>query len=67
MNENPTPSKSQLELILDALFEELRTYKEFDPETIKGLEVLAEDGNLKSAPKVEEAISVIHGGDNETD
>lgn len=67
MNENPTPSKSQLELILDALFEELRTKKEFDPETIEALEELARNGKLSSAPKVEEAISVIHGGDDETD
>lgn len=67
MNENPTPSKSQLELILNALFVELRTRKEFDPETIEALERLAEKGYLKSAPRVDRAIRVIHGGDHATD
>ena len=67
MDEKQTPSKSQLEQILNAVFKELRTSKDFEPEIIEALEVLAEEGNLKSVPKVEQTIRIIHRGDHETD
>jgi hypothetical protein len=55
------PPKSQLELILDELFENLAGHKELDSATITRLKTLAEHGSLSKVSKLEQAIRAQKG------
>jgi hypothetical protein len=59
------PPKSQLELILDELFENLTKHKEFDSTTIIGLKTLAKRGYLSNVSKLEQVIKAQKGARSE--
>ncbi len=51
------PSKTQLELILETLFSNLRKLEEFDAELIQSLKSIADNDDFKSASTIEIALN----------
>lgn len=65
MGKEIQPPKSQLELILEELFENLAKREEFDSATITSLKTLAKSGSLSKVSKLERVIKAQKGGRSE--